>query len=402
MKKILVLVLAVVMLLTATTGAAFGAEANPIKEVPDIKVVMDGALTSYKNVPISVNGSNLLPLREMLVNLGVPNDDEHIIYKSEEKSVTIIYGQTTILLKIGDTTAYVNDNPLTLNAAPVLYKNSTYIPVRFVAEALGKKVVWDGKTRTVLVCNQAKFDSIQQLLKKSNEAAEKVDKYKMAMDVTAVSGSDSMKFTISMKADAAVDKSGKKMYTEMLINMLGMELNIDSYYADNKSYSFNPFIDQWEMKTYAAKEYDEMFESQTNASSIKAQDALCAGLVQQENADNNEIILNGDVYLADLFDQAMEQQGSILGSDPDEADEAPIFEKFNIRMILERDTYLIKSIVMKASTVEYSDGQKITTEAAASISFSDYNGNINIIVPEEVIQKAVEAKPDGSGSESKF
>lgn len=402
MKKLLVLILTICMLLTAMAGAAFGAEADTIKEAPDIKIVMEGAITKYKNVPVSVKGSNLLPLREMLVNLGVPNDDEHIIYNSEDKSVAIKYGQTTILLKIGDTKAYVNDEPLTLNAAPVLYKNSTYIPIRFVAEALGKKVVWDGATRSVLVCDKASFESIEELLKKSNEASANVKKYRIGMDIDAVSGSGAVKFGIGIKADAAVDKAGKKMYMEMLIKMLGLELNVDSYFADNKTYTSSPFDGAWEMKTYTDKEYEEMFESQTITNPINVREALCAGLVLEENAADNEIVLSGDVYLADLYANALEQQGSILGSDQDTIKSPKTFDTYDLRMIIDKDTYLLKSLVMKVSAVEDNNGQKVTTDITVTLSFSDYNGDFKVIVPDEVKQNAVEAETtDGSGGKSK-
>lgn len=400
MKKLLVLILAVGMLLTVMTGTAFGAEAGSLKEAPDIKVVMDGVLTSYKNVPVSVNGSNLLPLREMLVNLGVPNDDEHIIYNSGDKSVTIIFDQTKILLKIGDTTAYVNDEPLTLNAAPVLYNNSTYIPVRFVSEALGKKVIWDGKTRTVLVCDKERFESIQQLLKKSNEAAKKAAKYKLSMDAVAVSGSGAIKFSIGIKADAAVDRAGKKMYMEMLIDMLGLELSADTYFADNKSYTFNPLSGQWEKMTYTDEEYKKMFEEQTDATVMKVEETMCAGLVQVEGTEENEIMLRGDVYLADLYGQILEQQGGIFGSDPAAANNKPGFETYDLRMTLDKDTYLLKSITMKVSAQENSDGQKVTTDITVSIKFSDYNGDFDINVPDEVIRNAVEAGTTAGASET--
>ncbi len=401
MKKFFMLMAAVIILLTAMTGTAFGADAASIKEAPDIKIVMEGSLTTYKNVPVSVNGNNLLPLREMLVNLGVPNDDEHIIFNSKEQSVTIISEQTTILLNIGETTAYVNNSPVTLNAAPVLYNNSTYIPVRFVAEALDKKVVWDGSTRTVFISDRARFESIEQLLKKSNEAAAKADKYKMKMDINAVSGTGALKFTIGVKADAAVDKPGKKMYMEMLVDMLGAEVNSDTYFADNKSYAVNPITGEWEKKTYTDKEYEQLFQAQTNVNSIKAEEAMCAGLVQKESANADEIVLRGDVYLADLFKNALAQQNSVMGTDT--AENPPRFDTCNLQMVLDKNTFLLKSLDMKVSAEENNNGQKVTTDITVITNFSDYNGDFNISVPDDILQGAVETKPDaGDGGSGKF
>ncbi len=401
MKKLFVLMTAVIILLTVMTGTAFGADAAAIKEAPDIKIVMDGSLTTYKNVPVSVNGSNLLPLREMLVNLGVPNDDDHIIYDSKEKSITIVMEQTTILLKIGDATAYVNDSPLTLNAAPVLYNNSTYIPVRFVAEALDKKVAWDGTTRTVFVSDRANYESIEKLMNKSNEAASQTDKYRVKMDINAVSGTGALKFAIVIKADAAVDKTGKKMYMDMLTNMLGTEIRADSYFADNKAYAINPITGEWEKKTYSDKEYEQLFQTQAETGQIKVEEILCAGLVQKESANPDEIVLRGDVYLADVFKSALAQQKSVTGTNDIES--LPGFDKCNLQLVYDKNTSLLRSLDMKVSAEEIKNGQKVTTEITVSRTYRDYNGDFKISVPEEILQGAVEAKPDeGSGGSGKF
>ena len=141
-------------------------------ELSNIKIVMDGRLTKFNDVPVSVASNTLLPLREMLVKLGVPNDDEHIKYNNEEKSVTVSYEGVSIYLSVGSKTAYVDSEPILLNVAPLLYSKNQkiYIPFRFVAEAIGKKVVWDGSSRTIYVCSEASYDNVRTILKKSDEA----------------------------------------------------------------------------------------------------------------------------------------------------------------------------------------------------------------------------------------
>ncbi len=391
MKKLLSFILAVVILTAAMTGTAFGAEATTAKEAPDIKIIMDGKLTKFSNVPVSINGSNLLPLRELLVNLGVPNDDDHIIYKSADKSITIIYGQTKIQLKIGDKTAYVNDKPLTLNAEPILYKNSTYIPIRFVAEALGKKVVWDGSTRTILVCDTDKFEAIQQLLIKSNESEEKLKKYKMSIILSADSTSGAMKTSFGIGVDASVDKIAKKMYMEMLINMLGFEFTADTYFADNASYTSNPFTGQWTKKTYTEEEYDEMFTAQSGSTAIKANDVLCAGLSLGKSNDDGDIVLVGDIYMKELFNNALEQQSTILGTDGNDDSNDAKFDTCELTIILDKDTYLKKSLTTKLSKTKDNDGRKEQSNVTITIYYSS-DSDFEVTVPAEVIEKAVEGE----------
>ena len=40
---------------------------------------------------------------------------------------------------------------ITLDAAPVIEEDTTFVPVRAISEALGAEVAWDGETRTVSV-----------------------------------------------------------------------------------------------------------------------------------------------------------------------------------------------------------------------------------------------------------
>ena len=55
--------------------------------------------------------------------------------------MTIVDGDTTVVMTIGETTYTVNDDEATMDTAPVIGDGDrTYVPVRFVAEALGYTV----------------------------------------------------------------------------------------------------------------------------------------------------------------------------------------------------------------------------------------------------------------------
>ena len=57
----------------------------------------------------------------------------------------------TVSLTIGASVGYINNADFPLDAAPVIRNSRTMLPVRFVAEALGAVVGWDGATSTVTV-----------------------------------------------------------------------------------------------------------------------------------------------------------------------------------------------------------------------------------------------------------
>ena len=62
----------------------------------------------------------------------------------------------TVKLTIGSTTAYINDAPRTLDAAPINRNSRTMLPVRFLANAFGvanEGIKWDAQTRTATLTN---------------------------------------------------------------------------------------------------------------------------------------------------------------------------------------------------------------------------------------------------------
>lgn len=44
-----------------------------------------------------------------------------------------------------------------------IYQGTTYVPMRFVAESLGEKVTWDGKTKSVYIGDVPKFISLKDV-----------------------------------------------------------------------------------------------------------------------------------------------------------------------------------------------------------------------------------------------
>ena len=60
-------------------------------------------------------------------------------------------GTTRVTLTIGKNIGHVNNVAKLLDASPVIKNGRTMLPVRFVAEAFGAGVSWDGATSTATV-----------------------------------------------------------------------------------------------------------------------------------------------------------------------------------------------------------------------------------------------------------
>ena len=388
MKKLLVSALAIILALAPLSGEAFAAAAGKIIEVPDIKIIIDGKLTPYADIPINIDGKNLLPLRELLASLGVENDDEHIRYDSEDKSVTIYKDETKIYMITGNKTAYVNDSPVELDVAPAFYvtdrgngkTGKVYIPLAFVSEALGKKVVWNGPSRTVLISDEEKYNRIKEILDKSEEASEKISKYKMAVDMdcrtgtvqagqvgnsTVWDGTGGDGVNVSMDVRADVDMSQKKMFMEMALDMFGVKIDTATYYADNASYTKTSDAQTWKKQTYEPEEYDRLFAERVSTGVPEYNELFYAGLDHVRSENPGEILLKGDVFLTELLSESLDTVES--GFMPTEEDMD--FDEFNTEISLDAETYLANSTVIRTkSTVEGKDGP-VETEMVLKLLF---------------------------------
>ena len=72
-------------------------------------------------------------------------------WDGNENKVTITDGDKKIELIIGKREITVNGKTEKLDAAPFIEDSRTLVPVRFISEALGAKVTYDEKTKTVTI-----------------------------------------------------------------------------------------------------------------------------------------------------------------------------------------------------------------------------------------------------------
>lgn len=72
-------------------------------------------------------------------------------WDNRTKTVTCQKGGKTVILKLNDKLATVNGEQYTLVAAPLLDNSRVLIPARFVAEAFGAEVKWDDVTKRVTI-----------------------------------------------------------------------------------------------------------------------------------------------------------------------------------------------------------------------------------------------------------
>jgi hypothetical protein len=103
--------------------------------------------TIYPDVPPYIkDGRTMVPLRVIAENM-----DARVDWAAPEQRIDLVRNVDKVQLWIGETGAFLNNNHLTLEVAPEITNGLTFVPLRFVAEALGAQVTWDSVTRTAKI-----------------------------------------------------------------------------------------------------------------------------------------------------------------------------------------------------------------------------------------------------------
>ena len=93
-----------------------------------------------------MDGRTLVPVRFVSEALGA-----RVSWDSEERKVSISGDDMEIELRIDSNRAMVNGRVKILDSSPKIINNSTMVPIRFISEAMGSEVEWNGETRQVKI-----------------------------------------------------------------------------------------------------------------------------------------------------------------------------------------------------------------------------------------------------------
>ncbi len=112
--------------------------------------IVNGTITEIDEnkqvVPFIENGRTLVPLRFVADNIKLD-----IQWIQDTQSVILTNHDTEILLMIGKEEAYINGNLCKLDSCPVIKNERTFVPIRFIGEALQCDVSWENDTQKALV-----------------------------------------------------------------------------------------------------------------------------------------------------------------------------------------------------------------------------------------------------------
>lgn len=152
-KKILTCIITGCLALAMATGAmaqqkeqvdVYDQAKNKVKSVVFIEgrseYFVNGQTPGVKMdvAPYIVQGRTFVPIRFLANSLGVNND--HIAWDTATSKAKLTLGKNSAELTIGKKEIVTNGIPLKTDVAPELKNSRTFLPARFVAEALGYQV----------------------------------------------------------------------------------------------------------------------------------------------------------------------------------------------------------------------------------------------------------------------
>lgn len=140
MKKIIAAFMLCSMLVTSF---AFAANNEP-------KVLLNGEQMTFEVNPFIEYDRTFVPMRAIFEAVGAK-----VEWDDETRTVHAVRGEgneaSFVSLQIGNTTAFVNGASVEFDVASQIKDDRTFVPLRFVVEALGEKVEWDNDNYTVVI-----------------------------------------------------------------------------------------------------------------------------------------------------------------------------------------------------------------------------------------------------------
>lgn len=119
-------------------------------QAPETRVILtpgstiaqvDGTEVTLEAAPELIRERTMVPIRLVAEAFG------HQVHWTDPR----VYIGDRIVLTVGSTTAVVDGHTVLLDVAPVVKNGRTLVPIRFVAEALGRRVHWDEPKNRVLI-----------------------------------------------------------------------------------------------------------------------------------------------------------------------------------------------------------------------------------------------------------
>lgn len=149
-RKILTLTLAIIMLLMPADALA---KRHQKRDIPLNGIIVNDHIVFSDVAPYIKNSRTYVPIRFIAEELGFD-----VKWDSKTKKVTMTDGKSTVEVIIGSKFMFVNGKKVTLDAPAEIKDQRTFVPLRAIAEAFGKKVEYSNDYRAVCIGDDVRFN----------------------------------------------------------------------------------------------------------------------------------------------------------------------------------------------------------------------------------------------------
>ncbi|MCU6793336.1 copper amine oxidase N-terminal domain-containing protein [Paenibacillus sp. WQ 127069] len=115
-------------------------------EEKPIDIYINNQRIALEESPILQSGTTMVPFRTIFTELGLA-----IVWDQSTQTVTGRKDDLIIELQLDNPYAKVNGHKQYLTEAPHIVNGSTFVPLRFIGQATGNLVTWDGTERSVRI-----------------------------------------------------------------------------------------------------------------------------------------------------------------------------------------------------------------------------------------------------------
>lgn len=149
-RKILTLTLAIIMLLMPADALA---KRHQKRDIPLNGIIVNDHIVFSDVAPYIKNSRTYVPIRFIAEELGFD-----VKWDAKTKKVSMSDGKSTVELTIGSKFMFVNGKKVKLDAPAEIKDQRTFVPLRAIAEAFGKKVEYSNDYRAVCIGDDVRFN----------------------------------------------------------------------------------------------------------------------------------------------------------------------------------------------------------------------------------------------------
>lgn len=375
----------------AVTAGIFAYTPTMVQAANDYAVIVEDKNISFAPQPFDLNGRLMVPLRPLSEALGAD-----VSYDGATDTATVKKDGITLVLNFKTGTVAKNGETLTVDPAPQIVNGRTVVPLRFISEAFGNKVVWSPSANTVTVfpteSTLKKRQKIKDILLKSNGATIAKDSYQLAMTLTEELSSPSLNVKLQGNLVMDYNKNPLAMHGRGSLHVpLATEtLPFEVYLTDGQLYAYDANSGQWTKQTVMPKkEWDQFAQLITTPNSEMQAEQISAVLPYyslQETEDSYLITASLDAAGVKKLIESSEPQlpAELLAADQQALS---AFRQMKYTVAIDKTSFLQTRMDMEFE-MDIPNGGVI--KATVNGNVQNYNNVPVIKVPQDVLDNAVE------------